>query len=422
MPPIPITFHFPTVPPSSKRSSSKSKSRTRKRSSKPLPPPTPIAITYDTSLTSTDSATVSSTNDDGQSGRPAKKRKALVKTAPPAEGKHATLTPLYRPIIKRCIAYTTPSPTPTFGTGSTGRAPNPYSPASDWGNTRSFGPSPGEVKRSNAPRRKRMTKEEARLKKERAARIKRIVAELKGEPVDDEEEGLEGSVTPSAGDVTPAASIGDEGATPAPAVDAGIPALVAPTEDTADLPASTPAPAPRASTLKRTRSLNNVHLTSGAVAVSSPLRSVITPSSNPSQPSATTDEPPAKHPRLDGPLDDRASRRAFTHSPLGTTPVPLPHLSSSPKTVPLPAGTLLPSRTSRASRASSAALGSPNLGVRGRRTVSNGLGGAGAGADSAEMGRSLSVGSDASAAVRERSRREVTIPNRLKDYETRTVG
>ncbi|WVQ76839.1 hypothetical protein IAR50_006513 [Cryptococcus sp. DSM 104548] len=382
MPPIPIVLHFA---PSTKPYSS-----------------APVSFSY-----APPSSSAPSTSDSVSNPRPAPSRRKPTRTRVLAPNtKHATFTPLHRPIINRCIAYSTSLSGSSSDDGAPPLTAHPYSPSSDWGNTRSFNPSDLEVIREGKPK-KRLNKTQLREKKANEAKIKRLVRELKGETVEDEvsiPEIVEQTPTPSvqgehreeSAPENGEAELAPRAAEEAPEID----------ERAGGLVTALPAPTAKRATLKRTRSYNNLVQQGNGVHAASPLRAVIGANGY----EANDKQPLAKQLRrtstshLESPRRDE--RRAYTHSPSGSAPEPLPESARSPRTVPLPAGVLQPSRT-RGSRSTSAALASvvgESTGMR--RAISNGL---------PVSGRSASVGSDG---TRERSRREVTLPNRLKDYST----
>lgn len=389
MPPVPITFQFPIPAPSA----APRKRQTHKDGHRELTSIKPFSFTYDSSSDTSPVTSHSIIGDDNvpnakrSFARPTKRRKASVHVAPLASEQYVTVTPLYRPIINRCLAYVTSDESHADVHALTG---HPYSPESDWGNTRSFNPSDLEVARSEKP--KKLNRRELKEKKEKEARAKRLVRELKGEAVEDEEEIpiiIEQTPTPSVQEDAPAAD------QPEKSKDKG-----------SDSISKLSPPLSRAP-LKRTRSFNALSQTGNGVHAASPLRAVIGANGH-----RNTDvQPAAKQPynrrssatSVIEALGDRESRRAFTHSPSGTNSMPLPEIARPPKSVPLPAGVLQPPRT-RGGRSSSTALdaetGEPTSvkNVASHGTI-----------------RSASVGFEGG--LRERSRREVTLPNRLKDYE-----
>ncbi|ADV21737.1 hypothetical protein CND01090 [Cryptococcus gattii WM276] len=390
MSPIPITFQFSTPSPfvaPRKRQTHKGSLHHELASAKPF------SFTYD-SLSDTSPITSQAINGDDtvprtqrSFERPTKRRKGSVHIAPLASEHYVTVTPLYRPIINRCLAYVTSEESLADAHALTG---HPYSPESDWGNTRSFNPSDLEVARTEKP--KKLNRRELKEKKEKEARVKRLVRELKGEAVEDEEEIpiiIEQTPTPSVQEETPAAIEPEKN------------------KDKGSDSIRKLSPPQSRGPLKRTRSFNALSHAGNGVHASSPLRVVIGANGHRN----TDDQPAAKQP-----INRRGSttsfietwgnqepRRAFTHSPSGTNSMPLPEMARSPKTVPLPAGVLQPSRT-RGGRSSSTALDVETGELTSmRRAATNGT------------TRSASVGLEGG--LRERSRREVTLPNRLKDYE-----
>ncbi|TYJ54285.1 hypothetical protein B9479_005044 [Cryptococcus floricola] len=382
MSPIPIILHF--APSASPRA--------------------PVSFSY-----APPSSSAPSTSDAANTAASTSSRRKATRARVLAPGaKHATFTPLHRPIINRCIAYTASLSSSSAEHGAHPSTAHPYSPSSDWGNTRSFNPSDLEVIRDEKPK-KRLNKAQLREKKANEDRVKRLVRELKGETVDDEgslPDILEPTPTPSVQGKSYEEPVSDKGQNDlAPGTGEEADEKTGEHGTTLPAPIQT-APVAKRTTLKRTRSFNNLVQQGNGVHAASPLRAVIGANGY----EANNDQPPAKQLRrtstshLESPRRDE--RRAYTHSPSGSAPEPLPESARSPRTVPLAAGVLQPSRT-RNSRATSAALASVAGESSGmRRAISNVL---------PASGRSASVGSDG---ARERSRREVTLPNRLKDYDT----
>lgn len=391
MPPVPITFQFP-IPPSSV-TVAPTKRQAHKGGYHELTSIKPVSFTYD-SPPHISPITSQTTNGDDNipnakrtCARPTKRRKASVHVAPLASEQYVTVTPLYRPIINRCLAYVSSDETLADVHALTG---HPYSPESDWGNTRSFNPSDLEVARSEKP--KKLNRRELKEKKAKEARAKRLVRELKGEAVGDEEEVpiiIEQTPTPSVQEDTLAAD------QPERSKDKG-----------SDSISKLSPPLSRAP-LKRTRSFNALSHTGNGVHAASPLRAVIGANGHRN----TDDQPAAKQPynrrgsatSFIETLGERESRRAFTHSPSGTSSMPLPEMARSPKTAPLPAGVLQPPRSRGGSSLSTVLDEGTGESTSMRKVASHGT------------VRSASVGLEGG--LRERSRREVTLPNRLKDYE-----
>ncbi|KAK8853434.1 hypothetical protein IAR55_004140 [Kwoniella newhampshirensis] len=479
MPPIAITFHFPT--PSASPSSSSSvvnrsgSTNARRKTVKPM------LFTYDKAgcaadqdklkinpsvqkappVSPPDSTTTasSSSSSDDKSGDStpslalssgSKRRKGPVHVLSPSI-KTASLTPLLRPLVTRCSATsltthdesihtpTIPSPPRKKRSGSNGvlaksksnsDAPvwptiHPYSRASDLSNTRSSVPSPREILRAQ-----RIEEEKVRLKKENAALARAVVAAKRRKP----------GPKPRGGSRAPSGT--KRGRSDSPT-------KVTSPEDKEKVPTifmepasneSSPAPSfgSRSTGLKRTRSngvlpistsLAHSITASSTVGGGSPLKAVIGPSGEDDDVDEKTLGPKRKRSRLastsstiadrDATLGAQSStRRANTTSPVGTPPALPEDEDRQPKTFPLQAGQLQPKHVARAASiapSTAESLESPATSMR-RVVSATGMPGGSKG-----LTRKNSASSEGSAAGRERSRREVTLPNRLKDYETKAA-
>ncbi|WWD19862.1 hypothetical protein CI109_104329 [Kwoniella shandongensis] len=497
MPPIAITFHFPTPTSSSSSSSSQlakrpiSTTNARRKSAKP------IFITYDkTALsgaaittggkqqnklktipttttttnapppasppdtTTTSSSTSSAEPKSGDStpslllSSGSKRRKGPVHILS-ASTKTASLTPLLRPIVTRCSATTLAAieeivHTPTIlspprkrlsgSNGVSGKSKSnhpthvwptihPYSRASDLSNTRSSVPSPREVLRSQ-----RIEEEKARLKKESAALARAAVAAKRKKPGPKPRGGSRAPSGKRARSDSPTKVI------VSPEEKDKVPTITREPASTESSPA--PTFGTRSVGLKRTRSngvlpistaLAHSITAAGTVGSGSPLKAVMGPSGEEDDLEESNLGPIRKRSRLastSSTIVDRESvlgtlptttRRANTTSPIGT-PSTLPDSDNrqQPKTFPLPPGQLQPKqaggRASSIAPSSTESLESPTTGMRRVLSATGTPGG------SRHLQRKNSESSEGSVARSERSRREVTMPNRLKDYEMKPAS
>lgn len=216
----------------------------------------------------------------------------------------------------------------------------------------------------------------------------------------------------------------------------GVPTITTEPASTESSPAAVPLPrAP----LKRTRShgltpistgIANTASGSATVGVGSPLKAVMSgdiPLDTAAQSTENISPRETKRSRLADapfPFPLSSSQRASSHSPPGTHTDPLPSSARMPNTMPMAHAHPQPRQVGR--RALGLGNGSAGGGVDMRRVVSSGpvaLGGGGGG--SRGLGRVGSAapdlgglgGSGPTATARERSRREVMLPGRLRDYE-----
>ncbi|WVR09649.1 hypothetical protein IAU60_006722 [Kwoniella sp. DSM 27419] len=363
-----------------------------------------------------------------------KRRKGPVYILPPAGVKTASLTPLLHPIISRCSAAATainpsllseasssilsPPRRRQNGQSKSARvtpsvmAPliHPYSRATDLTNTRSLIPSPREILRA-----RKAEEENARLKVESAAAARAAIAAKRKKTAGDKGKTRSASRAPGISarrkSDSPVGPVESRMASPETSHSAHL--LDIANDDPITV---TPSAAPtitdlgsRPTSLKRTRShgvlpINtSVPGASAIVGIGSPLKEVM------SRPEGEEDDGPRKRSRLgpDAGVDDVSpSRRATTHSPVGTPPSLVEDDERLSKTYPLPPGKVLPSRL--AGRASSTAPQGAGEGAQAMRRVVSASG----------TGRAGSVGSDAG---RERSRREIQLPERLRDYDVKAA-
>ncbi|WVQ94940.1 hypothetical protein IAU59_002029 [Kwoniella sp. CBS 9459] len=473
MPPIDITFHFPTSSSAASASSStapasfsKSK-RLISTNSRVGSSSQPILITYDKprkqhkphaktisktqpppldlpastinvpSPPDTDAATSASSDTPSTISTGSKRRKGPVFSIPSSEVKMASLTPLLRPIVTRCVVPAStedhghasssyPSPPRKRNSGlskSTRVTPSltspmihPYSRASDLCNNRSSVPSPRELLRAQ-----KAEEEKARLKKESAAAARAATAakrkKVQAEKTAKTRSGSKAPVGSKRGRSDSPSQLGSsKPPSPEQRETDKLPTI---THEPASSTESTPVPSTfgsRPSGMKRTRSQGvlpiSTHLasstTSTAVVVGSPLKAVMSRDEE--------DDGPRKRSKLASEElgGSATTRRANSHSPVGTPPaLPEDETERLSKTFPLPAGKVLPSRLLGRAR-STAPYSSLDGDVDGsamRRAVS---------ATAYNEGRAGSVGSDGSG--RERSKRETQLPERLRDYDVKAAS
>ncbi|ORX40465.1 hypothetical protein BD324DRAFT_1625 [Kockovaella imperatae] len=438
MPPIPVTIH--SRPSASKsvmglqsNSSSHNRSLTTNRSAPKyytittttttttnifnLTPAQPPVIVLPTASSSGSSSTPSPILTTITIKSSSQRRKAKV-YRPSTNVAVASLTPLLQPIVTRCLplkpdvspasSHTAlPSPPPVTKRGTVGnyafkksyRPPpppplthiiHPYSRRWDTTNDRSPNPSPREVAKAQ-----RLELEKVKVREESAA-IARAAAAAKrkrGKAKSTTKNSAPTSKSESPPDKTVALEDGVPVITNEPASSKGSPTLTAPTPSASTIP-------PRAG-LKRTRSIGlgisttAANSANGQMAVGSPLRSVTGPIS------PEDESRDAKRTRLGESESGRIFRRGSSGSPVVPTQgLPGPSLR----------------------RASANGLTSEAIAMRravsattlAQQTVNGGQ----------SMTRTGSVGSTSSlgealASGRDRARREVTLPGRLRDYEMR---
>ena len=344
--------------------------------------------------------------------RPTMSKRAKPKVLPPPTHS-ASLTPLLQPIVTRCLAKSTngtasgtstPANSPpslkkgghktssaTSTSGSVSVA-HPYSRLTDTKNTRSLVPSPREVARAQqAELDKIRIREESAAAARAAAAAKRKKGKSRGSSKAVTSARATTSASPTKDDVpvvtTEAAS---KESTPAPTSAVGF--------------------APR-SGLKRTRSngfgiaVNTANNLTGSPVVSSPLRAVTGPENDNEEEQGGSAR---KRSKLAETTSTRVTRRANSHSPHTASDNLPPDEGRLLKTEPLAAAELLPSTR----RGSNGATDTTTM----RRAVSSN----GPGPVSKKMKRTGSSGS-ATSEARERSRRETTLPGRLRDYDTGAV-
>ena len=336
--------------------------------------------------------------------------------------KTASLTPLLHPIIARCLTQpstttstpsTTPIPSPAGGDGTGAGADklkkaktrhmwpvsNPYSRSTDTKNDRSIVPSPRELAQmQKAEVDKIRASEESAAVARAAAAAKRKRAKSRG--------------TSKSG-----TGVGTTSDSPTK-VDPTVPTITTEpaSEESTPIPSASALPlppAPRAG-LKRTRSTGlgisttmANPLNSGGMAVSSPLRAVTGPSSG-------EDEEDVSRVRKKSRLSDSSTdvppprtRRATTHSPTTMSPALAPSVQV-PHSEPIPHALLLPAQRRTSVGGDATAM---RRAVSALMPASNGLAGA------KKMTRTGSIGSADGIAARERAKREVTLPGRLRDYQ-----
>ena len=447
MPPIAITFHstLPLTLTDAKLPKAYNLPRSTQTShSYPLintGKPSPLYFTYTPKITSTTPAQkpvpapalVSNNGESSTSPRPVtptvpdipngitQRRKSFLSTP---HGQVASLTPHLQPIVARCLpardSNTTspssgitplPSPPRKGFQGAKKATPksswpiHPYSRLSDTTNDRSTNPSPKEILRA----------EKAELAKVKVREESAALA--RGAAVAKRRRGRAKAGTKSqARSASPRDKLAELEAVPTittePASSSNSPTSTVPT--LAPAPSTAMPPAPRVG-LKRTRSIGlgistaNANANGSQMAVGSPLRSVTGPNS----PEQEGGRDP-KRSRLNDHSDARVTRRASSGSPV----IPLQSLPSVNLGAGAGAGSAATARRSSgagltteatAMRRAVSATGFIQPGSSAMsRTGSTGMGGS-----------SPLMGDAAVVAGRERARREVTLPGRLRDYETR---
>lgn len=331
-----------------------------------------------------------------------KKRKATAFNVDFASNDFITLKPKTNTIIDRCFpSPSTASPTgtasaqnaggskkkgPTLEEATAAISANRWSRATDLGNNRSNIPSPREVARSKI-------KEQERAKA-------RVEAAAQKRSKKGRRRGSNGTITRNQSPQE------KEEVNPTTAVNATMEASSS-TPKVDPSPSNTSVnPFPPRVGLKRTRSvgvpsistnLANSLGAAGAPAVSSPLKAVTGPNTpeegdQARKRSRLSDPTDAKSPRLDA----DTPRKATSLSPPSTaTPLPL---DPAPNTVPAATLPLKLEATEMRRAASASTIDAPA--TRGSRRSSFGI---------------------EALAARERSKREVTMPGRLKDYDVRAT-
>ena len=426
MPPIPVTIH--SRPGASAKSPVSGAAPTSSRyhlyptstpspfyyslttSAKPKATTTTGPIITQTSAPESSSSTPSPTSITLTVASLAHRRKSNAKSP---RGPVASLTPLLQPIISRCLHSRPPSPhsthnalpSPPKKNGHNGfkKAPrpapapiHPYSRQWDTTNDRSTNPSPKEIAKAQ-----RMELEMVKAREESAA-MARAAAAAKRRKGKSRANSKGQGRSESPKDKPP--TLDGEGSanvptiTTEPASNPTSPALSAVTP----VPPA-PAPIPPRAGLKRTRSIGlgistaTANSANGQMAVGSPLRAVTGPES-PEQDGARE----AKRTRLsdsDGP--GRMTRRASSGSPVVAAQA-LPTVPAA--SVRRGSATGLTSEATAMRRAVSATT----LAQAGSRSMAR----TGSAGSNSSLGEALAAG-------RERARREVTLPGRLRDYDMR---
>ncbi|KAK1922259.1 hypothetical protein DB88DRAFT_474596 [Papiliotrema laurentii] len=465
--------HYPTHPSSPPPASSSSKTS-------PSPVPTPVEPITPHGVTTTTTTTTTTTARATRS-----KRGKPTFVHPPPSAKVYTLTPLLQPIIDRCFVTSPTDSDPTSTHVSTSPLPakrpgsatmkkrhsgqsngsstpttlfHPYSRATDTRNDRSNVPSPREILRAE-----RLEVEKARAKEESAAAA-RAAAALKRRKGAKSRATSKGnhSATSTSRLATHSISPNHKDRQLEEDKEAEQPITTTTTTSTSDSSKESSAPAPSTNPLpprvglKRTRSaglgistLNSTAFANAGPAVSSPLRAVTV---------AGNDEEENEedgHARKRSKLSEAftaepetiRTRRATTGSPTDRSALHLAHEHAiddsayEPKTDPIPQSSTLPGRRASvsprnakvSSLADEAETGAPpsrrrsstGMGLKEeqaemmRRAASAGEDGEGEGLYSKPLNRTMS--GSGSENGRDRVRREVTVPARLRDYEMKAA-
>lgn len=415
MPPVAITFHSSRHSPRSTRPSGVSPlqssvsggqtiaSRPRKPSTQSLFTYTKTPLTDKTVITPSPAPSASSSTSAG----PPTATRRKSNPPPPQNTKVAHLTPLLQPIVSRCLASkhdASHAPTSTISPPAIGKkhshpprksqsahitfpVVHPYSRLTDLGNYRSVVPSPKEIARAE-----RMEEEKVLAKKENAAiartRRQRGTGIANGNGVDKRS----ASNRPVTRSTSPVKMLEE------------VPTII--TE-----PASAESsPHPARMGLKRTRSQGLLPISTtlanamgaGAVGLGSPLKAVTGPESEEDKDSGRS----RKRCRLSHDAESlappRSARRANTTSPIfNASPLPTSEPEIPSSTFPIAQAKPLPRM---GARSLSVAPSTTTM----KRAVSAGVRAVG-------MGRVASAGAEA-ALGKERVKREVTMPGRLRDY------
>lgn len=386
-----------------------------------------------------------------------KSKRAKPAFVHPVPVKVASLTPLMRPIVARCFASTsdgsgssgssadTPAVSPPVNAkrhgssglgngGGNGHASphglkrkaqqmahpvqawpvvHPYSRATDTRNDRSDVPSPREVARAEQAEKDRAKAREISAAAARAA----AAAKRKKTTAAKAKSNSSGNGTGKTRSVSPTKEkLAEDGLTLSTAEPASYDSP-APSSSTAAGSALPPR-----GTMKRTRStgLGISTLTANAIgsvgpAVSSPLRAVTGPTASSED---DTDEHGPERKKLKSRLG-AGSRRANTDSPPGATSLLKAEEAELLKTEPIPHAKVLPAQVTnvigtRQGSSGAAAAGLESTAMR-RVASAGGEGNGTVGSGSKKMTRSGSTGSADGA--KDRAKREVNLPGRLRDYD-----
>nr|ODN81347.1 hypothetical protein L203_05602 [Cryptococcus depauperatus CBS 7841] len=109
-----------------------------------------------------------------------KRKGGVVATPLSVKMRCVTARPLLKAMVDRCVAYNPASDLAKSKHTVSINYNHPYSPSSDWGNTRSSNPSPGEFRRAEKlSGLQKMSKSEKRARQERIFRVQELVREMK---------------------------------------------------------------------------------------------------------------------------------------------------------------------------------------------------------------------------------------------------